>query len=123
MPNRRSLLGRFGEWWACLFLLTRGYRIVARNLQTPHAEVDIVARRCRVLVLCEVKTRRGSEEVVVRQAQRTRLLRAALWVQPRFAPRGYAIRLDLVIVRLPRRGWWRPTIEIYRAAFSESDPR
>lgn len=35
----------------------RGYEIVARNWRSPRGEIDIIARKGRVVVVCEVKTR------------------------------------------------------------------
>ncbi|MGE3164697.1 MAG: YraN family protein [Planctomycetota bacterium] len=117
--DRRPFLGRLGEAWVCLFLIAHGYRVVARNLRTPVAEVDVVARRGRHLVLCEVKTRRGPGDVVVSRAQRERLRRAARWLLPRYAPRGGSLRLDLALVRVRR--WWFPTLTYYRAALGDDE--
>jgi len=36
--------------------MCRGYRIVARNVRADRVEIDIIARRGRVLAFVEVKT-------------------------------------------------------------------
>ena len=37
----------------------RGYRVVARNVRAGGNEIDLVVRRARRLVVCEVKSKRG----------------------------------------------------------------
>ena len=58
MTRRRQDLGREGEQRAARYLESRGYRIVARNVRADRVEIDLVARRGRVLAFVEVKTRR-----------------------------------------------------------------
>lgn len=60
MTNHRQWLGREGEAQAALFLETRGYRIVARNVRVDRIEIDLIARRGGLLVFVEVKSRRAS---------------------------------------------------------------
>ena len=76
-----SEYGRRAETLACWWLRLRGYSIVARNVRVLGREVDVVARRGRTLVVCEVKARRrgtrGRPEEMVGETQRRRLLQAA----------------------------------------------
>ncbi len=57
MTDRRQRIGRWGEEAAAHYLSNRGYSIRARNVRTPHGEIDIVACLDGVLVFVEVKTR------------------------------------------------------------------
>src|SRR5204863_6972523 len=50
--------GRLAETMAAWALRLRGYRIVGRNVRVSGREVDLVARRGSLLVVCEVKARR-----------------------------------------------------------------
>lgn len=50
--------GRRAEDLAAWWLRLHGYRVLARNLRVGGREVDVVARRGRTLVVCEVKARR-----------------------------------------------------------------
>jgi putative endonuclease len=107
--------GRRGEVLAALWLMAKGYRILAFRLRLRQGEIDLLAMRRGVLVAVEVKARASLEAALeaVTPAQRRRL-RAALQA---FASRRrrYAdaeLRLDLVALapgRLPRhiRGAWR----------------
>jgi len=73
------LRGRLGEAIACLFLESRGYAIVARNLRVGRRELDIVAERGRLLIAIEVKWRRTEEAATAwRPAQRARAHEAVL---------------------------------------------
>ena len=62
--NKRQKAWRYGqaaETICALSLQLRGYRILARQFKTPLGEVDIIARRGRVLVFIEVKARQDLE--------------------------------------------------------------
>lgn len=52
-------LGRWGEERACRHLEERGWVILERNFRFGRREVDIVARRGRLVAFVEVKTRAG----------------------------------------------------------------
>lgn len=80
--------------------------MVARNLRTPLGEVDLVLERGQHLVVCEVKTRRGSWAVEVSPGQKERLERASVWVLARYGTEDSVLSVDLVCVEL-RRYWPR----------------
>ena len=76
-PERRRQAersGRFAETLAALYLMIKGYRIVARRVKTPLGELDLIARRGNVLAIVEVKSRAtldaGVEAVSSRQQAR-----------------------------------------------------
>ncbi len=91
--------GRDGERLAAWALRARGYRVLARRVRTPAAEIDLLCRRGDVLVLVEVKRRRrghrGAAVEALRPAQSARLLRAAAWLEPRH-PWAGSVRVALV---------------------------
>jgi putative endonuclease len=114
--------GVLGETLACLFLESRGYRIVARNLRLGRNEIDLIAERSALLVAVEVKWRRvgGSRpgtDGAWSIAQRRRAREAVLGAMAAFeegTKRPW--RFDLVTIeedatgfRLDhRRGVWSP---------------
>ena len=56
----RNQIGEFGERVACDWLRSRGEKVIYRNYRAPQGgEVDIVARRGKLLLFIEVKTRRA----------------------------------------------------------------
>ena len=125
--SARAALGRYGENLAARHLSDAGFCVLERNWRCREGEIDIVAREGDVLVVCEVKTRRGVafgtplEAVTPAKAARLRRL-TARWLAATRESRaadgvgGFAdIRFDVVGVLLPRAG--APTVEHLRGAF------
>jgi putative endonuclease len=94
---------RLAAWW----LRLHGWRILAQRARVPGGEVDLVARRGRILAFIEVKAR-GSEESAAHALDRYRLRRVAVAAErlaPRYARQGDDIRVDAVFLvpgRLPK---------------------
>jgi len=59
MTTSRQNLGRWGETQATIYLETRGYKILERNVHTSYGEIDIIAQKDEVAIFVEVKTRRS----------------------------------------------------------------
>ena len=102
---RRS--GRAAERIAALWLMARGWRILAMRLKAQGVEVDLLARQGHVLAVVEVKSRTdlASALEAVSADQRRRLRRAAQALLARPGFEGLSVRLDLVALapgRLPR---------------------
>ena len=53
----RSALARKAETLVARHLEGKGFEIVERNARLGHLEIDIIAKRGRLLVFCEVRTR------------------------------------------------------------------
>ena len=71
--------GVSAESRAAALLIVKGFRILARRWKTPVGEIDIVARRRRLLVFVEVKTRQQLDDAAwsVTDRQRGRIAAAA----------------------------------------------
>lgn len=102
----RAALGAFGEEVAAQHLVTQGMAILDRNWRCDIGEIDLVARDGAVLVVCEVKTRRGlgfgtpADAVTWDKLSRLRRL-AVRWLAEH--PVGPAeVRIDVVEVLVPR---------------------
>ena len=99
--------GRGAETLACWWLRFQGWRILARRARVPGGEVDIIARRGKVLAFVEVKAR-ATEESAAMSLDAWRLRRvivAAERLAPRFLRPGDDLRIDAVFIvprRLPR---------------------
>lgn len=50
-------LGKKAEDLAAEFLLKNGYKILARNFRHQKAEIDIIAEKDNLIIICEVKAR------------------------------------------------------------------
>lgn len=110
--SSRSALGRVGEQMAVRHLERAGLLIVARNWRPGpgpvRGELDVVARDGHVLVICEVKARRGDGAggpfagVTPVKLARLRRLGAAYLAE---AGGGVAeVRIDVVGVTWPSGG-------------------
>jgi len=97
-----SSTGQSGEALAASHLRTAGFRIVARNLRTIDAEIDLLVRRRRLWIAVEVKTRRShpAPERAVTPRQLERLQRALARLAPSLRPRPRLLRVDVVAVRV-----------------------
>lgn len=110
--------GHHAEQIASVYLRTKGFGIIQTRFKTPVGEIDLVARRSRLIVFVEVKWRRKIEdalEAVHRPAQ-VRIARAAGHfnaMYPEFS--SYYQRFD-VIALAP----WRWPIHL-KQAFNAPD--
>jgi putative endonuclease len=113
--QRAQRRGRVAEWLCLWHLRLRGWHILARGWRCPAGEIDIVARRGKVLAIIEVKSRGEFAAAAAGFATRPRgrIARAAeAFLLQRSDLAGLDLRFDLMLVaprRLPRhwRGAWR----------------
>jgi putative endonuclease len=109
-PERQAAfrLGLSAESRAAAFLLAKGYRIVARRWKSPVGEVDLVARRGRLLVFIEVKARNrldDAAEAVTERQQRRITAAAQAWLASHDDDIQCDIRFDAILIapwRMPR---------------------
>ena len=101
-------IGLSAERRACLYLIAKGYRILARRYRTPHGEIDVVAKRRATLVFAEVKARNTLDDaaysVTPRQQQRIATA-ASLWLATHPDHANLDCRFDVILIaprRLPR---------------------
>jgi putative endonuclease len=119
VPDGRLERGRAGEDAALAGYLSRGYRLVARNWRCRLGEIDLVLSRGGVLVVCEVKTRRGGglggpfDAVTARKQAKLRSLAEALLAAT--GARPDEVRFDVASVTVDGRG--RPSIYVFEHAF------
>lgn len=123
MPSRRAAQrraaekrGRRAEQIAEVWLVLKGYRILARRIRLRTGEIDLIARRGSVLAFVEVKQRRSlsqTQNAVSPRAWRRIAATAEAWAGRRPRLSGLDWRYDLIaIVKWQRpyhfRDYWRP---------------
>ena len=102
MTMTRRALGIAGEDAAAAWYEANGYDVVARNWQCREGELDLIVRRNRTIVFCEVKTRAsdafGSPAEAVNHLKRQRLrVLAGKWLED-YPVTIREIRFDVVSV-------------------------
>jgi putative endonuclease len=99
-PKPRNDAEKRAAWW----YRRRGYRIVDSNHWIVGYELDLVVRRGRTVVFCEVKSKSGprfGDPVEMVTAEKIRRIRfaAEAWLDARREYRGFAVRFDVIAVR------------------------
>lgn len=104
MTRARRALGAEGEAAVAAWYLQKGYAVLARNWRCPSGELDLVVRKGRTLVFCEVKTRSsaafGAPVEAVTPAKQARLRRlAGCWLESAGRPASVSdLRFDVASV-------------------------
>lgn len=103
--RRAYRLGLSAETLAAWLLRLKGFRILDRRFRSGAGEVDLVARRGRLLVFVEVKARddlSAALDALDDRSARRIAAAAEIWVARRPALAGLDQRFDAVLVA-PRR--------------------
>jgi putative endonuclease len=120
--DARRALGAAGEDAVARWYVAAGYDVVDRNWRCREGELDLVLARDRhrVLVFCEVKTRRTTafgapaEAVTFTKQRRLRTL-AMRWLDAHPRSRAVTLRFDVASVLAARDR--QPVIEVIEGAF------
>jgi len=106
---------------AAAYLGLQGYRIVARNFRASRLEIDIIARRGRVLAVVEVKyreaPRRGGARGAVGIQKQRDLETAAVGYLRIEGLRDVRVRFDVIVVEPLRPGGNAMVVTHIPAAF------
>ncbi len=93
-----------GERRAARHYRLRGYRVLGANVVAGGHELDLIVRRGRRLVFCEVKEKRGRAfgdplEMVDREKRRRIRQAAQAWLIRHPETAGLEVRFEVVAVR------------------------
>jgi len=100
--------GLSAESRAAVYLMAKGYRILAKRFRTPHGEIDIVAKRRNLIAFVEVKARASLDEAAfaVTPRQQARIIDAAqAWLVAHPEHAEFELRFDVILIAprsLPR---------------------
>jgi len=100
--RQRTRRGRLAEHVASVYLMAKGYRILARRWKTHQGEVDLIAVRGARLVFVEVKYRQSlaAAEASITENLRHRVRRSAqLWLARKADYQGHDVGFDLIFLR------------------------
>lgn len=106
--------GKWAEYLAAVWLLLKGYRILALRYKTPHGEIDLIAKRGKIIAFIEVKARSDYEsaKLSVSRQQRKRISDAAtLYIKRKPKLSILKARYDIIAItpnKLPKHviGAW-----------------
>lgn len=114
MTRQRLELGAAGEAAVAEWYRTNGYDIVEANWRCRQGELDLIVRKGRMLVFCEVKTRSstafGTPAEAVTHDKRDRIRRLAARYLDEAPVRAREVRFDVAAVLDGK-------IEVIEAAF------
>jgi len=83
MTKHNIQIGEWGELQAIDYLVKRGYQVLARNVRTPHGEIDVITQQGEIVVFVEVKTRTtkamGLPEESISPRKQVHMLQAAAY--------------------------------------------
>ena len=98
--------GRRGETMAAWWLRVHGWRVLAMRVKTRVGEVDLIARRGKILAFIEVKTRTKQADLAyaVDEYRLRRVAAAAQALLPRYAKPDDGVRIDVILIA----PWSRP---------------
>ncbi|PVE25837.1 YraN family protein [Microvirga sp. KLBC 81] len=107
LARRRATFqrGHYAEWIALLFLLTRGYRPLARRYAAAGGEIDLIMARGDTIAFVEVKARGSMDDALssITAIKRQRFSRAVRsWLSRHPHAQGKTWRADAVFIA-PRR--------------------
>ena len=110
-PDARRHLGSLGEQLACEHLERLGLRILERNYRTRWGELDIIAADAdRLLVFCEVKTRRAGQNgtpwdaLTPEKRDQVRRIASRWLIERTDRPRACELRFDAIGVTIDPAG-------------------
>lgn len=112
--KRAEAAGRRAETLAAWWLRLKGWRILASRVRTPLGEIDLVARRGRMLAFVEVKQRATAAELdhAIDHHRLKRVAAAAELLMPRYMREGDDVRIDVILLA-PRR-WPRHLTHVWQ---------
>jgi putative endonuclease len=102
VTRKSQALGRDGEQQAEAWYVANGYDVLDRNWRCRDGELDLVLRKNRTIVFCEVKTRTTTQfgtpaEAITRQKRQKLRHLAAAWLED--SPvRPRQIRFDVAAI-------------------------
>lgn len=95
--------GIIAEYWAALYLILKGYRILKLRYKSKVGEIDILALKKNTVIAVEVKARAKSEDglyAVTPKAQK-RIMRALQYfvmTHPKYGQKD--LRCDAVVIQM-----------------------
>ena len=90
--------GIFAEYYACAYLITKGYRILKTRYKKKIGEIDIIAKRGKTIIFTEVKYRHTLDQAIeaVTPKAQSRIRRASQHYLLGNFDESHTIRFDVI---------------------------
>ncbi len=99
--KKSEYFGRLGEKIAEIFLRLKFYTIIGRRVKTNLGEIDIIAKRGKLLIFVEVKIRKNKSKMqeALEAVNKERIYRAAaLFLSQNPEYYDYNLRFDVIFI-------------------------
>jgi putative endonuclease len=99
--QRAEKRGRTAELIAAAAYVLRGYQILGRRVKTPLGEIDLVARKGKLIVFIEVKWRKDKDDAILavsRNARRRIEAAGRLFISRRSGFATFGVRYDIAAI-------------------------
>jgi len=108
--------GRKAESLAAKMMQSENYKIVARNVNYPCGEIDLIAQNHLQIVFVEVRSRASKEfglpeETVGRNKQQKIIAAAKLWLQKNDPSGEFQCRFDVIGFSAGKPSWIKNAFE------------
>ncbi len=92
--------GRWGERRAAWWLRLQGWRIIDERVKCSAGEIDLIAKRGKMIAFVEVKTRSSSEELdhAIDEYRLRRVAAAAEALAHKYLQDGDDMRIDVMLI-------------------------
>lgn len=97
--QRSEKKGRQYEIIGACYLFLKGYWLISRRTKTPYGEIDLIFKKGKKIIFCEVKYRRNKESLstALPYNQQKRIIKAAIfWLASR-QYMGAECRIDVLL--------------------------
>jgi putative endonuclease len=104
--RKAFIRGHLSEYYAAIYLLLKGYRIVGMRFRAKSGEIDIIARKADLVAFIEVKARRMTGDAIfaVDPATQRRIRNASLaWIARQADATALSYRYDIIAISPWRR--------------------
>jgi putative endonuclease len=103
MTNKINL-GKRGEEMAANWLINQGYQIIERNLRLGNQEIDLIAKKLKLIIFFEIKTGNYTKhDLPLKASQQKNLKKAHEKYCQKYQVSPEITRFDLIII-IPKEG-------------------
>ena len=116
MSKHNQQVGKWGEDVAAEWLTQNGFEIIARNIRTPHGEIDIAARKEGDIFFIEVKALTSTKNFFPEQQITARKREHMLHAAEHYAAENNIDHWQVDVIAIERQRTTKPKITYFENA-------